>query len=164
MNTTQTQGLRGRVGGTLLRVPSYLLLAGNLIRDNRLSQAQKAAAVACLGYALSPIDLVPGFIPIAGQLDDLAVLIGGLRTLLRTLPPSVAEEHLSRTGLTLAVMGEDLRTVRDAAWWLARKGAALVGRLTRDAIDGAILRVREALRPAGQVRNPMAGERRQPPQ
>lgn len=147
MSTNKKMGMRGRVGSTLLHLPSYLLLAGNLIRDDRLSQAQKAAAIACLGYAISPIDLVPGLIPIAGQLDDLAVLIGGLRTLLRTLPPGVAEEHLSRAGLTLATMDEDLRTVRDGALWLARRGAALAGRLARDVIEGAITRVRDTVRP-----------------
>jgi uncharacterized membrane protein YkvA (DUF1232 family) len=164
MNTKQTSGMRGRVGRTLLHVPSYLLLAGNLMRDDRLSQAQKATAIACLGYALSPIDLVPGIIPIAGQLDDLAVLIGGLRTLLRTLPPSVAQEHLGRTGLTLAAMDEDLRTVRDAALWLVRKGAALVGRLGRDAIDRAISRIREGLSPAGPGGGSTVAGRRQSPE
>jgi uncharacterized membrane protein YkvA (DUF1232 family) len=162
MRTKETPGMRSRVGGTLLRVPSYLLLAGSLMRDDRLSQGQRTAAIACLGYALSPIDLVPGIIPVAGQLDDLAVLIGGLRALLRTLPPSVAQEHLGRTGLTLAVMDEDLRTVRDAVLWLARRGAALVGRVARDAMEGAILRIREGLGQAspGKVRS--GGDRRMP--
>lgn len=150
MDTTESHGVPRRFGRVLLRTPKYLLLAGNLVRDDRLAPAQKAAAGACLGYAASPIDLMPGIIPVAGQMDDLTVLIGGLRTLVGVLPPPVAEEQLGRAGLTVQTMDDDLKTLKDTAWWLVKKGGAFLGRLTGAALGGAASRVQEVLRPANR--------------
>ncbi len=44
-----------------------------------------------LAYALSPIDLIPDFIPILGQLDDLLILPLGLALCLRLLPPEMRQ-------------------------------------------------------------------------
>ncbi|MEJ5239756.1 MAG: DUF1232 domain-containing protein [Anaerolineales bacterium] len=45
-----------------------------------------------LAYALSPIDLIPDFIPVLGQLDDLLILPLGLALCLRLLPPEMRQE------------------------------------------------------------------------
>jgi uncharacterized membrane protein YkvA (DUF1232 family) len=112
----------------LLRTPRYAALAASLASDGRLSGKQRAGAVAAFGYALLPVDLLPGFIPVVGQLDDLAVMIGGLRAVLRGVAPEVQTEHLERAGLSLATLDADLAAVRDTAWWLGRSGARLIGR------------------------------------
>lgn len=117
----------------LVRSPRYALLAANMARDGRLTAGQRLGALACVGYVLSPIDLVPGIIPIAGQLDDLTVLIGGLKLVLRTLPPDVGLEQLGRAGLTARDVDQDLRTVRDTALWLGRQGGSRVSHLVDSA-------------------------------
>lgn len=118
----------GRFAAVLLRTPKYAVLATSLARDDRLTNGQRAGAAASLGYVFLPLDLLPGIIPVVGQLDDLAVLIGGLRAVLRRCPPAVAEDHLARADLTLPTLDADLATVRETAWWLGRQGASLLGR------------------------------------
>ncbi len=139
--TKRESPVLNRFGRVLLRAPKYLVLAGTVARDDRLSQAQRAVAWVCLGYVISPIDLVPGIIPVAGQLDDLAVLIGGLRVVLRTCPPETAQEHLLRSGITTAIMDEDLRTLGATASWLSRKAGAFLGRTARAAARQGLARV-----------------------
>jgi uncharacterized membrane protein YkvA (DUF1232 family) len=52
----------------------------------------KALAIAVAAYALSPIDLIPDFIPVLGYLDDLLIVPLGLMLVLRLLPPAVLAE------------------------------------------------------------------------
>ncbi|MDX1413364.1 MAG: DUF1232 domain-containing protein [Candidatus Promineifilaceae bacterium] len=45
-------------------------------------------------YLLSPLDLIPGFIPIIGQLDDFGLLLIGLSTFIRLAPAEVIDDYL----------------------------------------------------------------------
>src|SRR5436309_6655122 len=61
-------------------------------RDPRVPWYAKALAIAVAGYALSPIDLIPDFIPVLGYLDDLIVVPLGVAFLLKLIPPEVMAE------------------------------------------------------------------------
>jgi uncharacterized membrane protein YkvA (DUF1232 family) len=52
----------------------------------------KAFAVLILGYALSPIDLMPDFIPVVGYLDDLVIVPAGIVLLMKMIPKDVLQE------------------------------------------------------------------------
>jgi uncharacterized membrane protein YkvA (DUF1232 family) len=78
-----------------------------------------------VGYALLPFDVLPGIIPIVGQLDDLAALLLGLRFALGGCPPALARAHLERVGLSETAIDADLQTVRTTAIWLVKGGARL---------------------------------------
>lgn len=52
----------------------------------------KAFAVLIIGYALSPIDLIPDFIPVVGYLDDLIIVPAGIAFLIKMIPEEVLEE------------------------------------------------------------------------
>src|SRR5262245_61553218 len=93
-----------RLGGTLTRMPRYVRLARALLRDPNLSMTRKAAIAAGIAYLLSPVDLIPGFIPVVGQLDDLAVALHGLRTGLHGLPPDAAGRHVAAVGLSATAL------------------------------------------------------------
>src|SRR5574341_265892 len=93
---------------TLRRLPAYAGLAWRVIRDRRIRRRHKVVLMAGAGYVLSPIDLIPGFIPVLGQLDDAAVLLLSLRATLRLAPAAVAAEHLTATGLSWAQIDDDL--------------------------------------------------------
>jgi uncharacterized membrane protein YkvA (DUF1232 family) len=60
-------------------------------KDPAMPSLAKAIAVLVLAYALSPIDLIPDFIPILGYLDDLLLLPLGIWLVLRLTPPPVLE-------------------------------------------------------------------------
>jgi uncharacterized membrane protein YkvA (DUF1232 family) len=61
-------------------------------RDPRVPWYAKALAICVLSYALSPIDLIPDFIPVLGYLDDLVLIPLGIALALRLIPPAVMAE------------------------------------------------------------------------
>jgi uncharacterized membrane protein YkvA (DUF1232 family) len=62
-------------------------------RDPRVPRHAKWLAVAVAGYALSPIDLIPDFIPVIGYLDDLVIVPLGILLVVRMISPDVMAEH-----------------------------------------------------------------------
>lgn len=60
-------------------------------RDPRTPWYARAVAVLVVGYAFSPIDLIPDFIPVLGYLDDLILLPLGIWLALRLIPGDVLE-------------------------------------------------------------------------
>ncbi|MEP7348823.1 MAG: YkvA family protein [Sphingorhabdus sp.] len=65
-------------------------------RDSRVSLAAKIVAGATAAYALSPIDLIPDFIPVLGYLDDLIIVPAGIWLALRLIPaPLISEFRLA---------------------------------------------------------------------
>ena len=65
-------------------------------RDPRVPWYVKALAVAVAAYALSPIDLIPDFIPVLGYLDDLIIVPLGIVLVVWLIPPAIMEEHRER--------------------------------------------------------------------
>lgn len=61
-------------------------------RDPRVPWYAKAAAGAVAAYALSPIDLIPDFIPIVGYLDDLVIVPLGILLVVRLVPGTLLDE------------------------------------------------------------------------
>jgi uncharacterized membrane protein YkvA (DUF1232 family) len=66
-----------------------LYLAG---RDPRTPWVAKIVALAVIAYALSPIDLIPDFIPVLGYLDDLLIVPLGILVAVRLVPSDLMEE------------------------------------------------------------------------
>jgi len=75
---------------TLRRDVHALYLAA---RDPRLPWYAKAVAALVAAYALSPIDLIPDFIPVLGYLDDVILVPLGILCAIRLMPPSILAEH-----------------------------------------------------------------------
>jgi uncharacterized membrane protein YkvA (DUF1232 family) len=74
-------------------IPDCVVLLRRLVADERVPRSRKLLLVAVMGYLAMPIDLVPDFIPVAGQLDDAIVVALALRSLLRSTGPELAREH-----------------------------------------------------------------------
>ena len=84
-------------------------------RDPRVPWYAKLIGLIVTGYALSPIDLIPDFIPVLGLLDDLILIPAGIWLVLRLIPDEVFAEHrataevashrpVSRTGAAIVVL------------------------------------------------------------
>jgi uncharacterized membrane protein YkvA (DUF1232 family) len=126
---------RDEFGALIRRLPSYARLAWALARDPRLSRARRAAVLAGAAYVLSPIDLVPGIIPVVGQLDDVAIALGVIRLALNGLKPEYRAEKLAAANLSQTDLDTDLRTTGAIAGWLARSGVRVTRRAASTAID-----------------------------
>ena len=85
---------RGADGRAWVRfVPDCFVLFRRLAADPRVSPAHKALLLGVVAYLALPFDLVPDFIPVAGQLDDAILVAVGLRVVLRAAGPRIVEEH-----------------------------------------------------------------------
>ena len=62
------------------------------LRHPRTPLAARLLLGAAVGYALLPFDLIPDFLPIIGQLDDLIIVPGLVWLALRMIPPAVMDE------------------------------------------------------------------------
>jgi uncharacterized membrane protein YkvA (DUF1232 family) len=74
-------------------VPDCVVLVKRLLADGRVPRGRKLALALLVVYLASPIDLVPDFIPVAGQLDDAILLAFVLRRLVRGSGPEIVREH-----------------------------------------------------------------------
>ena len=62
-------------------------------RDPRVPWYAKALAFCVAGYALSPIDLIPDFVPVLGYMDDLIIVPLGILIVAKLIPPEIMAEH-----------------------------------------------------------------------
>ena len=98
-------------------------------RDPRVPWYAKAVAVLVAAYALSPIDLIPDFVPILGYLDDLIILPAGIALVIRLIPAAIMAEHRA-----LADAALDRSVSRTAAAFIILTWALAIGGATWIAI------------------------------
>lgn len=100
-------------------------------RDPRTPIAAKIVAAAIAAYALSPIDLIPDFVPILGYLDDLLIVPLGILLAVRLIPPHLMSEYraqalqlqsrpVSRAGLA-GIIGIWILAAALTGYWLLAK-------------------------------------------
>lgn len=92
------------------RLPTYIRLVWALIRDSRVPAGQKLILAGIGAYLFFPIDLIPDFVPVLGQLDDLAVVLLGLDLFIRSAPPDIVEEHLAKISQDKDQLRRDIAT------------------------------------------------------
>jgi uncharacterized membrane protein YkvA (DUF1232 family) len=85
-------------------VPDCVVLFKRLLGDERVSPARKLLLGALVGYLALPFDLVPDFVPVAGQLDDAIIVAVVLRTVLRGAGHGLVREHWPGPPSSLAVI------------------------------------------------------------
>jgi uncharacterized membrane protein YkvA (DUF1232 family) len=74
-------------------IPDCLVLFRRLLGDARVPRSRKLVLVALLAYLAMPLDLVPDFIPVAGQVDDAIIVALVLRYVLRSAGLDLVREH-----------------------------------------------------------------------
>ena len=85
-------------------IPDCLVLMRRLLADPRVPRRRKLLLVGLVGYLALPFDLVPDFIPIAGQLDDLIAVGLVLRALVRPDRGKLVREHWPGPERSLALL------------------------------------------------------------
>jgi uncharacterized membrane protein YkvA (DUF1232 family) len=76
----------------LRHLPNFARLYWRLFRDRRVPILPKALLVLTLVYVVSPLDVMPDFIPVIGEMDDVVVVLSGLWLFIRLCPPEVVRE------------------------------------------------------------------------
>ena len=94
-------------------------------RDPRVPWYVKWLAMAVAGYALSPIDLIPDFIPIVGYLDDLIIVPLGIWLVVALIPQDVMEEYRAIASAAAARPVSRTTATVIVALWIS--GAVLLG-------------------------------------
>jgi uncharacterized membrane protein YkvA (DUF1232 family) len=90
------------------------------VRDPRVSWWAKALGIVVVGYALSPIDLIPDFIPVLGYLDDVILVPLGILVVVKMIPSGIMAEHRARAaGIQYRPISRVAAAVIVAIWALA---------------------------------------------
>jgi len=76
------------------RLATYLIALWKLFKHPQTPRSAKIVAIATLAYVASPIDLIPDFIPVLGQLDDLLIIPLGIALVTRLTPKPLWEARL----------------------------------------------------------------------
>lgn len=84
---------RAEVQDWVQLLPSLAKLVTRLVRDRRVPWRHKAVLLGVSAYLLSPLDIIPDFVPGLGQLDELAMVAFALRTLLTEVDEQVLLSH-----------------------------------------------------------------------
>lgn len=107
-------------------------LAWELLWDGRVPLLTKIVPLLTMVYLLSPVDFIPDVALGLGQLDDLAILLVGLRLFIDICPPELVAEHREGTG-----------TSRIGTTWTSDDGAVID-------VEGEVVPDDEKGRPTGE--------------
>ena len=103
---------RGFLTGVVMLIPNFLKLLGRLFRDPRVPTTEKALLVGAIIYVISPLDLIPDFIPFIGEVDDLYLVALVLLRLLARTDDDVLREHWDGRGDLNTVVDKILRAAQ----------------------------------------------------
>lgn len=92
LSEAETSRTTSRLGRWAARLKRDVIIVWLAARDPRVPWLAKLLAFAVAGYAVSPIDLIPDFIPVLGLLDDLILVPLGVWLVLRMIPPDIVAD------------------------------------------------------------------------
>jgi uncharacterized membrane protein YkvA (DUF1232 family) len=95
---------RARAAELARLVPDCAVLVARLARDPRVARRHKLVLLGAGAYLALPFDLIPDFIPVAGQADDAVVVTLALRAVLRGAGAEIAGEHWPGTAQGLEMV------------------------------------------------------------
>jgi uncharacterized membrane protein YkvA (DUF1232 family) len=116
----------GRIRSLIFEVPARAKLAYCLLRDPRVPLAPKLAVLGALGVIVSPIDL-PGWLPLVGQMDLLALSLLAVKVFVDACPEDLVREHRDALDHGQSLFDQDLRRAGEGAmhlWAGIRSGGA----------------------------------------
>ncbi|MDK2799626.1 MAG: hypothetical protein PWQ70_1245 [Clostridiales bacterium] len=97
------------------RLPRYSKLLYKLYRSSGLKKSHRMMLYGAIGYIVSPIDLIPGVIPVLGQLDDILVVLTVLYKVITSYKEDRFKEMLEECNLTINIVQEDIKTIKNYA-------------------------------------------------
>ena len=80
--TEPRTGAKRTLVDVIKQIPAYLRLLGGLLTDRRVSGVDKLLVAGAIAYIVSPMDLLPDFVPFLGEVDDVFLLVLALQRLI----------------------------------------------------------------------------------
>lgn len=121
----ETTGFTARLKAWAREIKTDVVAISLAAGDPRVPWHAKLVAALVAAYALSPIDLIPDFIPVLGYLDDVILVPLGILLVVRLIPPDVMAElraeALARAGRPTSKVG----AAAIVAIWIAALALAL---------------------------------------
>ena len=93
LTKAERRGLRARMKDMLLLLPRLLRLLIRLVRDPRVSRADKVILGGTILYVIVPLDFIPDMIPFIGQVDDVYLVAISILRILNRTDASIVAEH-----------------------------------------------------------------------
>ena len=114
------RGAKRTVMYYIRQLPQYVRLLGGLLTDRRVALVDKLLVVGAIAYIVTPVDLIPDFIPFFGEIDDVYVLVLALQRLVANAGRLVLLDHWTGNPRDLADL--NLRgALTAAAFFLPRR-------------------------------------------
>jgi uncharacterized membrane protein YkvA (DUF1232 family) len=124
-------GAKRTVVSYIAELPRFLRLLAGLMTDPRVATLDKVLVVGAVAYIITPIDLIPDFIPFLGEVDDLFLLVMALRRLMQNAGRTVLLRHW--TGDPEVLRDLNLRKILvAAAFFLPRRVRRRLRAMGRD--------------------------------
>lgn len=102
-------------------LPNLVKLGYRLMRDPRVPFKQKAFLGAALAYTVSPVDVIPDFIPFLGRADDLVILAFALNAMFDAAGEALVHEHWDGTGDVLEIVSGVIEWGASLVPWPVRR-------------------------------------------
>lgn len=122
----ETETLSPRAGAkrtlvdVIKQIPAYLRLFGGLLTDRRVAGLDKLLVAGAIVYIVSPMDLLPDFIPFLGEVDDVYLLVLALQRLIANAGRRVVTDYWVGNLSDLS-MGSLRRVLLAATFFLPRR-------------------------------------------
>lgn len=85
-------------------IPDCIILFKSLVNDSAVPKRYKIMLLLTLGTLISPVDLIPDFLPVVGQLDDAVLVLLALRYIVRHIGSATAIRHWPGPDASLKVL------------------------------------------------------------
>lgn len=132
------------------RVPIYGRLIAELVLDPRVPASRKVILGVAAAYLVSPVDVIPDFIPLISRIDDVAIVLIALDLFLEGVPRDVLLDRMYALGIDGRELERDMEAVRR---FLPAPVRAAVMRLP-DLVEAGMMLVRDRLTEAGIMPDP----------
>lgn len=108
------------------KLPQYSKLLVRLYKSGGIRRRHKVLLSMGIAYSLSPIELIPGIIPVAGQLDNLLVMLRCLEKVIEGTDVKITGKYLEESGISIEEIKEDIRITRGTLKAIGRGAAKIV--------------------------------------
>jgi uncharacterized membrane protein YkvA (DUF1232 family) len=113
-------GAKRTVIGYIAELPRFLKLLWGLVTDTRVAMIDKLLVAGAIAYILTPIDLIPDFIPFLGEVDDIYLLLLSVRRLIENAGRAVVLSHWTGDAASLRDLNIQ-QALLAAAFFLPRR-------------------------------------------